>query len=877
MSLKQIRDALEAEFGARLSIRRDAGGATALQVFSARFDDIPDRLGLLRDVLRGRGLSLPPKTLTTLWAPDDFEDPAEVDALFDAPRSVPTWSDALWLEAGLDPEPPPALGAPVAVFWGVKGGVGRTTALAHVAHLLDREGVRVVAVDLDLDAPSLVPTWAEADAPADFEPRFDALVEAARSASEDDFGALVRRALRPASAIADGVELLGPAGVDEPFVHALLGRLTPRALYRGHTPVIHRLVAEVIRQTGAELILIDARSGYCEESAVSVLDLADHVALFASAAPSTYASLKTAWLALERIHAVRGRPRQVHLVLGMQPAEEALRAIAEEEALAIAEGAREQVAADFGIAKDALLPDVQPITIDYDPRVVANDGRTVDGVSGYVQLADRLRSHVRGSETPADVQWIEKVLGEADIPAPQSEDEGDSQVLARLFTRPPELKRIARPELPLILGAKGTGKTYIRRICLEHPDLIRDLFERFRPGPVFVDAFSLRGGPLSALTVTGDMMRALDQRARPGGVDWSGLWSAIALTRLSAAEPLPVHWGVSLSAAVGAVLDADSSSARVEALAALAAMPLDLDDAWRALDRALGAEGRSLVLFFDDLDVALGVDKAAVERRNPLVTGLFDRYEKSWAGLHHVAVRILLREDLLRRVGLEEAAKYGSRGVRLKWSEDDIWRLVVRAMAHGSPTFAARLAERGIDIDRLEDLGSDGWADPLEWLWGQRMGQSEADTRSLVWVSKRLSDGRGRLFPRAAMWLLRAAVRHEARAGGGERRAILGPKALRAAMPDVAANRLQELRSEATDEEWGHVEGLRGLDSYGNRDRFVAHLRAQGLDDPERSLDVLHELGVVEFGERRNRTPTVRIVDLYAMAPDLEVTRVGRR
>src|SRR5213078_2270205 len=40
-------------------------------------------------------------------------------------------------------------------FYSFKGGVGRTTALTHVAWMLAMRGRKVVAVDLDLEAPGL--------------------------------------------------------------------------------------------------------------------------------------------------------------------------------------------------------------------------------------------------------------------------------------------------------------------------------------------------------------------------------------------------------------------------------------------------------------------------------------------------------------------------------------------------------------------------------------------------------------------------------------------------------------------------------------------------------------------------------------------------
>jgi MinD-like ATPase involved in chromosome partitioning or flagellar assembly len=43
----------------------------------------------------------------------------------------------------------------ITTFYSYKGGVGRTMALANIAVLLARRGLRVLAVDWDLEAPGL--------------------------------------------------------------------------------------------------------------------------------------------------------------------------------------------------------------------------------------------------------------------------------------------------------------------------------------------------------------------------------------------------------------------------------------------------------------------------------------------------------------------------------------------------------------------------------------------------------------------------------------------------------------------------------------------------------------------------------------------------
>lgn len=56
-----------------------------------------------------------------------------------------------WLREPLSLEPP----VPTAVAFSVKGGVGRSTALAMLAWYLARQGKRVLVVDLDLEAPGI--------------------------------------------------------------------------------------------------------------------------------------------------------------------------------------------------------------------------------------------------------------------------------------------------------------------------------------------------------------------------------------------------------------------------------------------------------------------------------------------------------------------------------------------------------------------------------------------------------------------------------------------------------------------------------------------------------------------------------------------------
>ena len=155
-------------------------------------------------------------------------------------------------------------------------------------------------------------------------------------------------------------------------------------------------------------------------------------------------------------------------------------------------------------------------------------------------------------------------------------------------------------------------------------------------------------------------------------------------------------------------------------------------------------------------------------------------------------------------------------------------------------------------------------------------GSGESNTRTTTWAEKRLKDSAERLFPRAALWLLDAALERR-RDGRVDQPPLLDATALRAAMPRVSENRFDELLAESNPPQKERLRRLRGFKSYQNRTDFTTALRAAGESDPEEALKDLEALGVVETGARRDKTPTTRIVDLYAFAPQLDIQRLGRR
>ncbi len=888
-SLPTLRLAVENLFHPRrLVLRRGHGGLVDLRLLADDFAETEDPLGLLNERLAGQGLRLPERTLTLLKSPDELEEGDEAMLFSQAPQGTPNWADALVLEPGApeadDRGLPP--GVKTVAFWGLKGGVGRSTALAHVALLLGRRGVRVLAVDLDLESPALV---GNLTGDLGSGPRFESLVRLAGDPAVTD-EALVRevqRALLPAPDASGQVEVLGPVQADIPFVQALLGPLAANVLYAGARPPLRRLLLAAVQASGAEIVLLDARSGYCDESAAAVLDLADEVVLFASPAPSTYPSLEPAVAALERSRLALGRPDLVHVVAGMLPAGEEARGTCLEELgfnLTLARGA---VADRLKILDESLSPELSIISLDYSARIVENDGGlAISGLAeGYRELADRLLPPpLPRVFNQVDARWAAQVISEARVPVPQAESEDDTGVLAELFTRTADLDRFIRQDTFFVLGAKGTGKSFLRRICLEQPALLG-----IRAGvPALADTLCIEGyasprsGRGASPPASQHLLRELDRRFP---TRWTEVWSVLALGRVGrtlcrgqAGTGSGGRPDLPLCGDLGDLFDAPDEQGVMNAVAAILARdrPLWLGDAWRALDAWCEKSGRRVTLLFDDLDVALGESQEAIERRRYMILGLLDQANASWVPTRHVGAKVFLRKDIFDGLGTEEQAKYRARAALLTWKVEDIWRLIVRAMAAASPLFRKQIEQSGLVLAELDRTPKEDYDEALALIWGERLGAGESNTRSTVWAEKRLRDGNGSLFPRAALWLLDAAV--EARKSDRiDAPPLLDPRSLRDAMPKVAENRLDELLTESGEAERQRILHLQGFKSYQDRQDFIAALGRAGELDAAAALATLESLGIVEKGARRDKTPTVRIVDLYAFAPRLRIERLGRR
>jgi hypothetical protein len=194
----------------------------------------------------------------------------------------------------------PRSSIPRIVFFGLKGGVGRSTALAVLAYQMAKAGKQVLLIDLDLESPGLSGLLLPPDRLADFG-IVDWLVEDAvgqgaevadRMVSTSPLSENLRHEVRVAAAIGNGdayyLDKLSRAYAD----------VSDGSRPKRFSDRIQRLVKSLESKEKPDVVLIDSRAGMHDLAALSIVGLASTAFLFATDSAQGwqgYRSLFTHW------------------------------------------------------------------------------------------------------------------------------------------------------------------------------------------------------------------------------------------------------------------------------------------------------------------------------------------------------------------------------------------------------------------------------------------------------------------------------------------------------------------------------------------------------------------------------------------------------
>jgi len=197
-------------------------------------------------------------------------------------------------------------GVPRFVFSSLKGGVGRSTALAVVATHAASRGKRVLAVDLDMEAPGLGAILLDDSTTPQFG-IIDALVERALSPLTSELiRDLVGASTLSGRGRVDVVPAFGARSLANPAdVLAKIGRAYGEVVREdGKIETMLDQVAAIIdlveENSRYDMILIDARAGLHEIAAAALLGLGAEILCFGADEPQTFQGYRALFSHVDR-------------------------------------------------------------------------------------------------------------------------------------------------------------------------------------------------------------------------------------------------------------------------------------------------------------------------------------------------------------------------------------------------------------------------------------------------------------------------------------------------------------------------------------------------------------------------------------------------
>jgi len=383
----------------------------------------------------------------------------------------------------------------------------------------------------------------------------------------------------------------------------------------------------------------------------------------------------------------------------------------------------------------------------------------------------------------------------------------EGEDLARLpltFWPVPEHLRAFDPDVVLVVGPRGAGKTELFRAVIEK-GLLPEIAHRVphvRLPPIGND----RTMWLSGYPVAADFPDHL-------------LLQKFVTDRHASDELLLEVWFSYLVRVLKNELNEDAlgpiftpQGGDIDAV--VAAFKSNMQPALLALDRLdkrLEMEDRYVFVAYDELDTLARANPTTILIAVRGLVALWASHTRRW---RRIRGKVFLRTDLYDRAataGGADFAKLAANRAELTWSDRDLYSMLVRRLANSADELGD-YCEAKINFERDPKLGlfpkvkQAADVRPLiDRIVGTYMGANKRKGLTFRWLLDHIRDGRGQALPRPLVRLLEAAAAAQKNGPSLPRwPRLIEPSALRRAL-----DRVSEEHVTASLDEWPWLEGLK--------------------------------------------------------------------
>ena len=447
-----------------------------------------------------------------------------------------------------------------------------------------------------------------------------------------------------------------------------------------------------------------------------------------------------------------------------------------------------------------------------------------------------------------------------------------------MFQRTTDFENFLDDTTCLIRGRKGTGKTALYWLFLQHEELARKLAHGRLDNTVFLSAH----GRFQESRPTRDEFQIIHQTLQQKGSTWEAFWRAYLVFRCYQEELLKFPRGrkgekfSDLKKIINSLQKNRWQSESTQGLLELSTnsqLRLTVKDAVNIL---LNEEARNnpqkLWLLYDDLDEDFS---EAGEVRQQALTGLFQLVQSCDANrLTEMRFKIFLREDIWNRLSFDNKSHFTGRDIILQWNQIDFLRLALRQAIQSKDfkNFVDRVSP--VAVESIDQADEEELDKALELLWGSRRRGGNRAKKVSRWVYERLTDSSGTTFPRSLSILLKGAKEQELTYKGKSSSKLRTDRLLQGKSLEYGLKKASEKRCEEIKEEYPDLtnffDSLKGKLAFLKKEELKERWQYSADDIVpkfEEFASLLGEIGIVEWREKEQR---YKFADIYVYGFEMD-------
>lgn len=303
------------------------------------------------------------------------------------------------------------------------------------------------------------------------------------------------------------------------------------------------------------------------------------------------------------------------------------------------------------------------------------------------------------------------------------------------------------PQVPLVLGARGSGKSFWAGV-LGNSDTLKAAaiaYPRLK-----LDKLEVKFGFIGGEGEGAISKETIDSLVTEGGER----------------HEAPLLWRAVVMRAVKSALN-PNDKVRIKNLVETFDDPEDWEEECRNLDNELFKKKRTVLILFDALDV-LAYEH---DRLRKLLDALL---QVTWSmrGYQSIRIKLFLRDDQVSQLGLRfaELPKLMAGATRLYWHGTDLYGMLFKRLAGDSkglesldcllkkadmPPVSKSLKQGGVlSVDKSVQAAL------FSCMAGQYMGRTNKKGKTYDWPLRHLSDGHNEVTPRSFLALMINAATH---------------------------------------------------------------------------------------------------------------------